>query len=207
MKRTLLSIVLSCAFLTYINAQTTTLFAEEIEMPSGYNPEEVLLPPSPLSLQVIFVGGHDLVQTTRTYGNEAGISYAKEWHDFIGFTPDNSGESLGWVSINHERIYRNDRIGDGGGMTVFKVQRNPLNDRELVVVDQQLSDGRKGKFFNVDFVNTVGETGMNCGGISSIVDGRIWTAEEWFRSGNTVSTMVQKAILKADLIQMLLENC
>ena len=166
-----------------INAQTD-VFPSSIEMPPGFTPEEVLLPPSPLSLQVIFVGGHDLVQTTRTYGNEPGIAYAKEWHDFIGFTPDDTGESLGWVSVNHEQIYRDDRIGDGGGMTVFRVDRNPLNARELVIMEQSLADGRKGKFFNVDFVNTVGETGMNCGGISSLNDGRIWTAEEWFRGNN-----------------------
>lgn len=48
-------------------------------------------------------------------------------------------------------------------------------------MDQTLEDGRKGKFFNVDFVNFVGETGMNCGGISA-PNGRIWTAEEWFRT-------------------------
>lgn len=157
------------------------VFPTEIEIPAGYTPETVLMPGSPLDLQVLFVGGVDLVQTTPTYGNEAGVAYAKEWHDFIGITPDETGESLGWVSVNHESIYRDDRIGDGGGMTVFRVKRDPVSG-QLEVMDQTLSDGRMGEFFNVDFANTVGETGMNCGGISSIVDGRIWTAEEWFRS-------------------------
>ena len=156
------------------------IFDNEIEIPAGFAPDEVLMPPSPLTSQVLFIGGVDLVQTTPTYGNPAGVAYAKEWHDFIGFTPDNSGESLGWVSVNHETIYQDNRIGDGGGMTVFRVQR--AGDGTLEVVDQTLSDGRAGKFFNVDFVNTVGETGMNCGGIVSAKDGRIWTAEEWFRS-------------------------
>ena len=68
-------------------------------------------------------------------------------------------------------------------MTAFKVRRDPITDL-LEIVPQTLSDGRSGEFFNVDFVNTVGETGMNCGGITSSVDGRIWTAEEWFRSSN-----------------------
>ena len=70
-------------------------------------------------------------------------------------------------------------IGDGGGMTVFKIARDADTDT-IMVVEQTLADGRTGKFFNVDFANTVGETGMNCGGISA-PDGRIWTAEEWFR--------------------------
>ncbi len=152
-------------------------------MPANYVPEEVLMPPSPLDFQVLFVGGVDLVETTETYGNPAGQQFAKEWHDFIGFTPDTTGASLGWVSVNHEMIYRDDRIGDGGGMTVFRVQR--AEDGTLEVMDQTLSDGRSGKYFNVDFANTVGETGMNCGGITSTVDGRIWTAEEWFRGDNT----------------------
>lgn len=146
------------------------------------NEDSIVLPPSPLKFQVLFIGGVDRVQTTATYGNAAGSTYAKQWHDFIGLTEgDNDGEY--YVSVNHERVELNDSIGDGGGMTVFKVSRDPNNDT-LIVQDQTLEDGRQGKFFNVDFANTVGETGMNCGGIVSLADGRIWTAEEWWRSDN-----------------------
>lgn len=151
------------------------------EAAPNYLPSTVVMPPSPLRMQVLFVGGEDMVQTTETYGNAAGETPAKQWHDFIGFSPATEGEDgLGWVSVNHEMIVANDQVGDGGGMTVFKVDRD--EDGDLEIVDQTLADGRSGKFFNVDFVNTVGETGMNCGGITSVVDGRIWTAEEWFRS-------------------------
>ena len=155
----------------------SVIFDEEIII-ENYEPEVFVMPPSPLTSQVIFIGGHDIVQTTRTYGNPQGRAIAKEWHDFIGFTPDPTNASLGWVSVNHEMIYKNDRIGDGGGMTVFQVGES---NGELEVLEQTLSDGRNGHFFNVDFVNTVGETGMNCAGISA-PNGRIWTAEEWFRS-------------------------
>ena len=76
-------------------------------------------------------------------------------------------------------------------MTVFKINR--AADGSLEIVDQNLSDGRTGQFFNVDFVNTVGETGMNCGGITA-PNGRIWTAEEWFRTStasiNTGNTSI-----------------
>jgi uncharacterized protein len=155
------------------------IFSETIKIPSGYVPKEVILPPSPLKMQVLFVGGHDIVQSTKTYNSPAGRAIAKEWHDFIGLTPDSTGASQGWVSVNHEMIYQDDRLGDGGGMTVFKIKR--AADGSLEVIDQKLADGREGKFFNVDFVNTVGETGMNCGGITA-PNGRIWTAEEWFRA-------------------------
>ena len=164
-------------------ATAQQLFPTEIDAPADYANREILMPPSPLETQVLFVGGVDLVQTTATYGNDAGQTNAKEWHDFIGFTPDTTGQSLGWVSVNHESLYRDDRIGDGGGMTVFRVNRDEQSG-DLQIVDQELEDGRKGKYFNVDFVNHVGETGMNCGGISSVVDGRIWTAEERFQTSN-----------------------
>ena len=157
------------------------IFDEEINI-GDFEPTEVVVPPSPLRTQVLFVGGHDVVQTTATYGNPSGRQIAKEWHDFIGFTPDDSNESMGWVTVNHEQIYRDDKIGDGGGMTAFRIDRGI--DGNLEVVEQELEDGRQGEFFNVDFVNTVGETGMNCGGIVS-PDGRVWTAEEWYRSDNS----------------------
>lgn len=146
--------------------------------------ETVIVPESIIQKQVIFIGGVDEVQTTDTYGNPAGTFPAKQWHDFIGFTPDTESDDLGWLSINHEMVQSNDNIGDGGGMTVFKIKRDAATD-SLIVVAQTLSDGRSGLFFNVDFANTVGETGMNCGGIQSEADGRIWTAEEWFRFSNS----------------------
>jgi len=154
------------------------------------------MPQSPLSVQVLFVGGHDLVTVNSTYGNPDGRAIAKEWHDFIGFTPDDSQGGLGWVSVNHEMIYRDDYIGDGGGNTMFYVKRTEdgalevmettipatslrwdVPGENLVTVDTI----RTGKYHAVDFVNTVGETGMNCGGITDVYSGRIWTAEEWFR--------------------------
>lgn len=148
-------------------------------------PDVVIVPSSPLQSQVVFIGGHDTVQTTATYGNPAGAYPAKQWHDFIGFTPDTQPGTpdLGWISVNHEMISSDANIGDGGGMTVFKIRRDAETD-SIIIVEQTLADGRTGKFFNVDFANTVGETGMNCGGIVSEVDGRIWTAEEWFRTSN-----------------------
>lgn len=153
------------------------------EITPDFSSQEVVMPASPLKTQVIFIGGYDMVEATATYGQPAQSVVSKSWNDFIGFTPDNSGQHLGWVSINHERIVADDHLGDGGGMTTFLIDRDSTTD-SLIVVNQTLQDGRSGKFFNVDFVNFTGETGMNCGGISSTVDGRIWTAEEWFRGDN-----------------------
>lgn len=174
--------VLLAMFLT----SSTLVFAQN-EFPSvipvDWEAVEVVVPPSPFQYQILFIGGEDMVQTGK--GEEVP---AKQWHDFIGFTPLTAEDcvddpnAIGWVSINHERIQADDKIGDGGGMTAFLMGRDDVSD-ELYVIPQQLTDGRQGKFFNVDF-SAVGETGMNCGGINSIVDGRIWTAEEWFRTSN-----------------------
>jgi len=178
MKKLLLA---SASFAVFSAAQAQIKFDPSID--TTWDPQVAVLPASPLKSQVLFIGGHDKVQTPPTYGNAAGTALAKQWHDFIGFTPDNSSNDLGWVSVNHEMVVRNDSIGDGGGMTVFKIAREPNTD-SLIIVTQTLNDGRTGEFFAVDFAHTTGETGMNCGGITA-PDGRIWTAEEWFRSGNT----------------------
>lgn len=142
---------------------------------ADFAPATVVMPASPLKMQVLFVGGHDFVQT----GTGDSV-LAKQWHDFIGFTEDPDSDDLGWVVVNHEMIEANDKIGDGGGMTSFKIARQ---GDSLVIVPQTLNDGRSGRFFNVDFTST-GETGMNCGGIVA-PDGRIWTAEEWWQSSNS----------------------
>lgn len=83
------------------------IFDEEISV-EKYDGETFIMPPSPLSTQVVFVGGYDVVQTTPTYGAPAGRAIAKEWNDFIGFTPDTTGASLGWVGVNHEMVYQDD---------------------------------------------------------------------------------------------------
>ena len=166
-----------------IGANTFAQSVFERMVETDWQATEVVVPPSPFDFQVIFVGGEDMVQTNRDEEVPA-----KQWHDFIGLTPITEEDcvddpnAIGWISINHERILSDDKIGDGGGMTSFLLARDP-GDESLYVIPQTLADGRSGEFFNVDF-SGVGETGMNCGGINSIVDGRIWTAEEWFRTSN-----------------------
>lgn len=152
------------------------------QAPSSVGNKTVVVPQSPyLKYQVLFIGGHDSVATVDAQGRPNGKELAKQWHDFIGFTKDNNAgtSDLGWVVVNHEMIQANPKIGDGGGMTSFKVRKS---GDSLVVVPQTLPDGRTGNFFNVDFGPT-GPTGMNCGGIQA-PDGRIWTAEEWFQTSN-----------------------
>lgn len=179
MKRALLTI-----------AVCTTMGATAQDFPSRIEPVtmipylhgRVIVPPSPLKYQNVFVGGIDDVQTTAANGLPAGKAKAKQWHDWIGFVPSTEGGNvLGHVVVNHEMVVKNDTIGDGGGMTMFKVGKKA--DGTIEVLDQTLADGRTGKFFNIDFVNTVGETAANCGGMEG-KNGRLWTAEEWYQTSN-----------------------
>lgn len=172
MRSLILVAALVAAALT-LRAQDFPVRIEPVTM-IPYLQGRVVVPPSPLKYQNIFVGGVDTVETG------TGRAAAKQWHDYIGYVSDPSGSSLGWAIVNHEMIESNDKIGDGGGMTMFKLGKKA--DGSIEVLPQTLSDGRSGKFFNVDFASTVGETGMNCGGISW--SGRVWTAEEWYQTSN-----------------------
>lgn len=179
MKKVYLSIALLSAF----TSQTRAQIAFPVDIDPDWSATTVWMPRSPLTSYPVFIGGVDTAQTTATYSNAAGKSIAKQWHDFIAFVKDNTAGSddHGWVIVNHEMIQANDSIGDGGGMTMFKIKKK--TDGTIETVNQVLADGRFGKFFNVDFANTVGETGMNCGGISG--NGRVWTAEEWMQTSNS----------------------
>ncbi len=177
MKRSLLAIAMCCAIVA--NAQDFPVKIEPVTM-IPYLQGRVVVPPAPLKYQNIFVGGVDSVAILDAAGRPAGKAPAKQWHDYIGYASDPSGMSLGYAVVNHEMTEANPKIGDGGGMTMFKLGKK--SDGTLEVLEQTLADGRTGKFFNVDFVNTVGETGMNCGGISK--NNRIWTAEEWYQTSN-----------------------
>jgi hypothetical protein len=71
--------------------------------------DEVIMPTSPLTTQILFVGAEDMVQTVDDQGRPNGTQPAKQWHDFIGFTPDETTNDLGWVSVNHEMILADDK--------------------------------------------------------------------------------------------------
>lgn len=137
------------------------------------DPATVILAPSPLKYDVMFTGGVDMVYDAK---NDA-EAVAKEWHDFTGYVAIDNRSDSGYVIVNHERIQKDDVLGDGGGMTVFTVWKNPALDRWQVVED---NDGNK--FRNVDF-SSVGNTLANCGGIQTSW-GRVFTAEEWTQSSN-----------------------
>jgi len=132
----------------------------------------VQVPASPIKSQILFVGNSHEVTVVDSKGVSAGTAKSKGGNDFVGITPE--GQDF-WITVNHETTSLNEQIGGGGGMSTFKVVRDADS---LKVVETTLPDGRKGKFHNVDFANTVGTTVNNCGGIIA-PNGDIWTAEEY----------------------------
>ncbi len=171
MKRILLQFFVIISVLG-LKAQDGLRFKPEIDV-DFKDIDEIQVPESPIKTQVLFSEEKDTVTYVDNYGKPAGFENARGGHDFIGITPD--GDDY-WISVNHETRNINPKLGNGGGMTSFKVSR--ATDGTFEVKESTLGDGRKGYFHSVDFVNTVGETWTNCGGIIA-PDGRIWTAEEY----------------------------
>lgn len=128
-------------------------------------PTQVLVTPAPLKVQVLFVAGFDSVETLLGRTRSKGLS------DYIAFLPITPGVyDSAYIAVNHETVVPDSMIGDGGGMTVFKVVREADSLR------------RTSAFRAVDF-RAVGGTLGNCAGMVSL-DGRLWSGEEGWRGSN-----------------------
>ncbi len=125
---------------------------------------------SNLSFTPLFEGNRDFVWNGTEY------AIAKQNHDFTGLLPLGTGNDSCLLIVNHEVTNtKNPKLGDGGGMTVFRV--NKVNGVWQVV------NHRGQKFWNVDF-KTVGGTNINCGGIT-LSNGNFMTAEEFPQESNS----------------------
>lgn len=126
---------------------------------SNFVTEDLILPPG-FSYRILFEETNSLV--TRADGAQFP---AKGNHDLTVFIPDESApETKGLLYISHETKYADPNLGDGGGATVFEIEK---------------IDGHwevKGDFKHVDFAG-VGYTNRNCGG-SLTPNGTVLTCEE-----------------------------
>lgn len=118
-----------------------------------------LLIPENLDVKILFTEKLDQVV------NHLGVSApAKKDHDMITYLPIDGSSEHGWLYIGHETRYRDDVLGDGGGATMFEIQKKDG-------VWERISD-----FENVDFSEVRG-TNNNCGG-SMAPNGMIYSCEE-----------------------------
>ena len=130
----------------------------------------LIVPEGDLNVDVLFIGGYHHVMTKN------GSCLAKQDHDFTGYVGIEGRSDSGYVIVNHERVVSDPILGDGGGMTVFTVYKNPTTKKWSVV------DAPDGRFRNVDF-SEVGGTISNCGGFQTAY-GTVLTAEEKFFYNN-----------------------
>lgn len=129
-----------------------------------------LLVPEGLTVQVLFREKLDSV--VREDGVKAP---AKGSHDMLTFIEDPENINKGWLYVSHETKYRDDILGDGGGATMFQVEKDSLGNWN------RLSD-----FKHVDFTG-VRNTQRNCGGGLG-PNGMIYTCEESSPQSNTALT-------------------
>jgi uncharacterized protein len=98
---------------------------------------------------------------------------------FTGLVPLGTGNDSCLLIVNHELrlAAKNPILGDGGGMTVFRVNRSAATGRW----NTALYKGQK--YWNVDFKSVRG-TYTNCGGITLPQAGQFMTAEEVVPASN-----------------------
>ena len=134
---------------------------------------------STLKMDVLFEGNRDFVwdATTKQY------AVSKTWHDFTGLVPLGTGNDSCLLIVNHEMRsgyfgIKSTVLGDGGGMTVFRVNKNATTGRWAMAPYQGQN------FWNVDF-RPVRGTYTNCAGVTLPVNGQFMTAEETTPVRNT----------------------
>ena len=139
--------------------------SEELELPKGF------------SFDVLFQEG-DEVET------EEGTKHpSKGSHDLVIYLPDEGSSDEGELFVSHESADLNKELGNGGGASIFKVQKKKKDWKV------------KGDIKNINFQN-VGFTMRNCGGKTTPY-GTILMAEETYPNkpeeliGNIVASKKQ----------------
>lgn len=125
---------------------------------SNFNNKDLILPEG-FNYTVLFSEGDDV---TREDGQKFP---AKGNHDLSVFIPNkDTPNTKGTLYISHETKRKNKDLGDGGGATIFNIEK--INNIWQAV----------GDYDHVDF-SSVGYTNRNCGG-SLTPNGTIFTCEE-----------------------------
>jgi secreted PhoX family phosphatase len=131
---------------------------------------KTLLVPEGLTVQILFREKLDTV--VRADGMKAP---AKGSHDMLTFIPDENNINKGWLYVSHETKYKDEILGDGGGATMFQVEKDSTGNWNRI-----------GDFRHVDFTG-VRNTQRNCGGQLG-PNGMIYTCEESQPMGNGALT-------------------
>jgi uncharacterized protein len=96
---------------------------------------------------------------------DGSVHPAKGNHDMLSFIPDADNPNRGWLFVSHETKGADLNLGDGGGATMFVIEKNTQGQWDVI-----------GDFHHVDFSGVRG-TDRNCGGKLG-PNGMIYTCEE-----------------------------
>lgn len=118
---------------------------------------KTLILPEGFSAKILFTEKRDKVLV-----NDSVSAPAKGNHDMLAFLP--GVDNKGWLFVSHELKGSNAVLGDGGGATMFEVEKDSS------------SWNVESPFHHVDFSSVRG-TDRNCGG-SVAPNGMIYTCEE-----------------------------
>lgn len=141
-----------------------------------------LIVPEGFKIQILFREGLD--EVVKADGQKAP---AKGSHDMTYFIPDENDGNKGWLYVSHESRYGDALLGDGGGATMFYVEKDSLDQWNRV-----------GDFKHVDFT-IVGNTQRNCGGTFG-PNGMIYTCEESEPMNNAALVYNGKGHTKTDSV-------
>lgn len=141
-----------------------------------------LLVPEGFKIQILFTEKRDKV--TKHNGEKYP---AKGNHDMVAFLPDSTDENKGWIFVSHETKRADANLGDGGGATMFHVEKQE-DQTWKITTDYEY----------VDFTG-VGNTDRNCGGTIG-PNGMIYSCEEYQPKSNETMYRKGKGHLKTDSV-------
>lgn len=141
-----------------------------------------LLVPEGFNIQVLFTEKRDNV--TKHNGEKYP---AKGNHDMVAYLPDSADENKGWIFVSHETKRADANLGDGGGATMFGVEKQADQTWKITT-----------DFEYVDFTG-VGNTDRNCGGTVG-PNGMIYSCEEYQAKSNASLYRKGKGHLKTDSV-------
>ena len=141
-----------------------------------------LIVPEGFKIQILFTEENDMVTTA-----EGLKAPAKGNHDMVAFLPDSNDINKGWIFVSHETKYADPILGDGGGATMFRVEKDGKNNWKIT-----------SNFEHVDF-RGVGNTDRNCGGTVG-PNGMIYSCEEYQPKDNSTMYRDGKGHLKTDSV-------
>ncbi len=161
MKKFILSLLLIFAGISPLMSQSYPFTAID----TSFTNQNLVLPPG-FTFDFLFYQSQEVVK------NNGQTAPARGTHDFIIYVPNNGSSTDGWLFVNHETADSNTILGDGGGVTTFRIVKSGNTWTPL------------SPYKHMDFSH-LGLTRTNCaGGNGILANGNVLTTEEFPPNSN-----------------------